>query len=75
MKIQKKKNLTSLNTFKVHATADFFAEITSEQELEEALDYASARSIPFEIIGGGSNILFAHDFKGMVIRVRNKGTP
>ena len=73
MKIQKKKNLTSLNTFKVHATADFFAEITSEQELEEALDYASARSIPFEIIGGGSNILFAQDFKGMVIRIRNKG--
>ena len=73
MKIQKKKNLTSLNTFKVNATADFFAEITSEQELEEALDYASARSIPFEIIGGGSNILFAQDFKGMVIRVRNKG--
>ena len=72
MKIQKKKNLTSLNTFKVNAT-DFFAEITSEQELEEALDYASARSIPFEIIGGGSNILFAQDFKGMVIRVRNKG--
>ena len=58
MKIQKKKNLTSLNTFKVNATADFFAEITSEQELEEALDYASARSIPFEIIGGGSNILY-----------------
>ena len=73
MKIQKKKNLTSLNTFKVNATADFFAEITSEQELEEALDYASARSIPFEIIGGGSNILFAQDFKGMVIRIRNKG--
>ena len=73
MKIQKKKNLTSLNTFKVHATADFFAEITSEKELEEALDYASARSIPFEIIGGGSNILFAQDFKGMVIRIRNKG--
>ena len=73
MKIQKKKNLISLNTFKVNATADFFAEITSEQELEEALDYASARSIPFEIIGGGSNILFAQDFKGMVIRVRNKG--
>ena len=73
MKIQKKKNLTSLNTFKVHATADFFAEITSEQELEQALDYASARSIPFEIIGGGSNILFAQDFKGMVIRIRNKG--
>ena len=73
MKIQKKKNLISLNTFKVNATADFFAEITSEQELEEALDYASARSIPFEIIGGGSNILFAQDFKGMVISVRNKG--
>lgn len=73
MKIQKKKNLTSLNTFKVNATADFFAEITSEQELEEALDYASARSIPFEIIGGGSNILFAQDFNGMVIRVQNKG--
>ena len=73
MKIQKRKNLTSLNTFKVNATADFFAEITSEQELEEALDYASARSIPFEIIGGGSNILFAQDFKGMVIRLGNKG--
>ena len=73
MKIQKKKNLTFLNTFKVCATADFYAEITSEQELEEALDYASARSIPFETIGGGSNILFSQDFKGMVIHVRNQG--
>ena len=73
MKIQKKQNLTFLNTFKVHATADFFAEVTSEEELEDALDYARARSISYEIIGGGSNILFAHDFNGMVIRVRNKG--
>ena len=73
MKIQKNQNLTFLNTFKVHATADFFAEITSEEDLEEALDYASARSIPYEIIGDGSNILFAQDFSGMVIRVRNKG--
>ena len=73
MKIQKKQNLTFLNTFKVHAIADFFAEITSEEELEQALDYASARGIPYEIIGGGSNVLFAENFNGIVICVRNKG--
>ena len=73
MKIQRKQNLTFLNTFKVHATADFFTEVTSENDLEEALDYASVRSIPYEIIGGGSNVLFAQDFNGMVICIRNKG--
>lgn len=73
MNIQKNIDLTDFNTFKVSITADYYAEISSERDLEDILDFTSTEKIPFHILGGGSNILFVKDFQGMIIHVKNRG--
>ncbi len=73
MNIQQNKDLTDFNTFRVKVTADYFVEVTTEEELEDALDFSFTKNIPYQILGGGSNILFVKDFQGVIIHINNKG--
>ena len=45
MNIEKFKDLSNLNTFGVRIIADYYAAVTSEEELEEALNFASLKNI------------------------------
>ena len=73
MNIQQNKDLTDFNTFRVKVTADYFVEVTTEKELEDAIDFTIVEKLPFQILGGGSNVLFVRNFQGMIIHIRNKG--
>lgn len=68
MNIVQAKSLKSLNTFGISATAAFFTEIFSHEELKEALHFAKEKNKPLLVLGGGSNILFTKDFDGLVIK-------
>lgn len=61
--------LTSMNTLRLAAKARFFAEVTQEQALVRALDWASEQGLKTLILGGGSNLVLAGDFDGLVIRM------
>lgn len=66
-------DLTPFTTFGIHAKARLFAEYTSVKEL-----IAISRSPEYldnEVlhIGGGSNLLFLHDFDGLVLHSAIKG--
>ena len=73
MDIQKNKDLIDFNSFVIKATADYYVEVTSEHEIEAALDFVYAEKVPYLILGGGSNILFVNNFHGMIIHIKNKG--
>ena len=73
MNIQQNKDLTDFNTFRVKVTADYFVEVTTEKELEDAIDFTFVKKIPYQILGGGSNVLFVRNFQGMIIHISNKG--
>ena len=73
MDIQKNKDLIDFNRFGIKATADYYVEVTSEHEIEAALDFVYAEKVPYLILGGGSNILFVNNFHGMIIHIKNKG--
>ncbi|MGH8494063.1 MAG: UDP-N-acetylmuramate dehydrogenase [Moraxellaceae bacterium] len=60
--------LASLNTFGLPASARFFAAPDSETELQALLASDTARNHPVMVLGGGSNIIFAGDFPGLVIQ-------
>ena len=60
--------LQSHNTLAVSATALYFASVTDEGELVEAVKFAAHRDLPLMVIGEGSNIVFADDFPGLVIK-------
>ena len=62
MAMQQHADLTSLNTFGIAAKADRLARFDSVDGLRELLSTPAVSQAPVLILGGGSNILFTHDF-------------
>ena len=60
--------LKQLNTFGIDVKADTFAEFFSAQELFEILSRYETIGLNKYILGGGSNVLFVNDFKGIIIK-------
>lgn len=73
MNIQHHFSLKKHNTFGVDVSAKFFAEVTSSDELFQAINHSRIQSLPMLFLGGGSNILFTKDFEGAVIQLDLKG--
>jgi len=61
--------LRDYSSFKIGGPADYFFEALTEIELVAAVKFARLFSLPFFILGGGYNILFADEgFRGLIIR-------
>jgi len=73
MNLQRHFNLQAYNTFGINAFCDYFIEITTVSELLEIIHDEGLKSLPTLILGGGSNLLFTQDFKGLVIKNSIKG--
>lgn len=73
MKIEYNKDITSLTTFGVPARARIFAEYEDERDLLRLS--RTPEFIDNEVlhIGGGSNLLFLNEFKGLVLHSGIKG--
>ncbi|WP_417566916.1 UDP-N-acetylmuramate dehydrogenase [Marinobacter sp.] len=67
--IRENVELEALNTLHVAARARFYVEVESAAELATALDWVASRHHEPLILGGGSNLVFARDFQGLVIRM------
>lgn len=56
-------------TFRVGGPADFFYELTNIEEIPELIAFIEENSIPYRIIGRGTNILFTDKgFRGLIIK-------
>ena len=73
VEIRENEDLTRLNSFGITAKAAYYCEIRSIKDLQELITDPVFRQNPFLILGGGSNILFTGDFKGLVIHPVLKG--
>ena len=73
MKIAYDADLRPYNSFGVTARAACLAEINQAGDLARALELADSRGLPLLLLGGGTNVLFAGDFPGMVLLMRNRG--
>jgi UDP-N-acetylmuramate dehydrogenase len=72
--IQENIELAPLTTFKVGGAARFFVTAETENEVIEAFNWADENSIPFFILGGGSNILVSDQgFEGIVLQINLSG--
>ena len=65
--------MESLNTLRVSARARFFVEVESAAELAWSLEWAAKGPHKTLILGGGSNLVFAGDFRGLVVRMAIRG--
>jgi UDP-N-acetylmuramate dehydrogenase len=73
MKDCKNYNLLNHNTFGIEAHCKRFLEYADEQEAVEVASILRNASLPYIIIGGGSNLLLTRDFEGIVVHSACKG--
>src|SRR5512140_1598400 len=74
MDIQENVALAPRTTLGVGGPARWFAEIRSEEELREAVDWAHGRALPMFVLGGGSNLVIADEgFSGATLHIATSG--
>jgi UDP-N-acetylmuramate dehydrogenase len=66
-------SLRGKNSLGVAVRAHYFTEVHSIDDLRSALDWADTRHLETLILGGGSNLVFAGDFQGLVLQVSITG--
>ncbi|MFN2361909.1 MAG: UDP-N-acetylmuramate dehydrogenase [Marinobacter sp.] len=69
VRIQENVFLGKMNSLAIAARARYFVSVTSVEALQQALAWASEKVVEPLILGGGSNLLFAGDYPGLVIRM------
>lgn len=60
--------LSGANTLRIAATAHRLATVNDPDALPSVLEMPELRDLPLLVLGEGSNILFAGDFAGLVLR-------
>lgn len=66
-------SLKPYNTFGIDVQADKLVHIQTPEQLQELIRIGAFTTGPFLILGGGSNVLFTKDVKGLVVRNELKG--
>lgn len=71
--LQENISLASHTTFRIGGPARYFVVVKDSEELIEAVKYAKGNSMPFFILGGGSNLLVSDEgFEGLVIKIKSE---
>ena len=73
MKEYKDYSLLDYNTFGINVKANSFYEYASVGELLKVLSVVNGSALPYLHIGGGSNLLFLHDYEGIILHSAIKG--
>ena len=73
MQIRQNIPVKDFHTFKTAARSRFLCEIDGFESLQQALDFAGSKQLPYYILGEGSNVLFAGNYNGLLIINRMKG--
>ena len=73
MQVLENFSLKSLNTFGVEAFAASFVDIEQENDLKLLFSNEQLKNYPRLVLGGGSNVLFTNDFRGLVIHIKIQG--
>ena len=74
MEIKENILLAPFTTFGLGGAASYFASAKTIEDIKEMISFARDRSVPFFILGGGSNILVSDvGFPGLVIKMSSRG--
>ena len=71
--LQQDVALDALNTLRLPARAAWFAAVDSADQLRAVLDDPRVAGLPRFVLGGGSNLVLAGDFPGLVLKVAFHG--
>jgi UDP-N-acetylmuramate dehydrogenase len=66
--------LSTHSYFRIGGNADYFFTASSSSDLLKAVHFAIDRSLPYYVIGGGTNLLFDdRGFRGLIIKNSTRG--
>ncbi|MDX1585598.1 MAG: UDP-N-acetylmuramate dehydrogenase [Balneolaceae bacterium] len=71
--VQHEVDLAPYNTLHIQAKAASLISVTSQEQLVRFIKEAGVEPNNLFVLGGGSNILFADDFDGMVLHIAIRG--
>lgn len=71
--IKENVSLHQYNSFHIVSTARYFAEVKNTEQFQQLIESQILTEHTFLLLGGGSNILFTGNFKGIVVHITNKG--
>ncbi len=71
--IEEHVELKPYNTLALHSVARYFFSLETIADLPAALAFARDKKLPVLMLGGGSNLVLAADFDGLVINNRLQG--
>jgi len=67
--LQENVSLASHTTFRIGGAARYFVVVKNNEELIAAIEYAKNNSLPFFVLGGGSNLLVCDEgYEGLIIK-------
>lgn len=73
MTIKENEPMSKHLTFRIGGPARYFVEIKTVEELQQAIDMAKEKSLPWFVLGGGSNTLCSDKgYDGVVIQMANR---
>ena len=68
--IKRNIDLKAYSRWKIGGKADYFSEPKNHIQLLKTLEYAKLNSLPYQILGDATNILFDDDgYRGIIIRI------
>ncbi len=68
IEIQKRVSLKPYHTFQLDASAEYWVEIHQPDDILKLMDTPIFHRETHFVLGGGSNVLFVHDFPGLIIK-------
>ncbi|MBF0519481.1 MAG: UDP-N-acetylmuramate dehydrogenase [Nitrospirae bacterium] len=72
LNVQRNYPMCELTTFKIGGAARFYVKAESIGSVYESVEFANQQSIPFYVLGGGSNLLVSDKgYDGLVIHMSN----
>jgi len=74
LNIRENVGLANLTTLRVGGPARYFADCTSDSDVQKAVAHAAHHNLPLFVLGGGSNLLIADSgWPGLVLKISIKG--
>lgn len=73
MQILNKTDLSSLNTLQLRSQAERFVELHTQEHLQSLIQDISLKKLPWNILGGGSNLVLPSLVHGLVVKVAHQG--
>ena len=71
--IQERVDISPFHTFHCKVFSQYFIEIKKEEDLKSFLSSKISAKNSFYIIGGGSNVLFLHNYEGIIVKISLMG--